>query len=106
MMVVAWEGSDRREHLPPDWQARRLRRFKMDGYRCTAVNVYGERCEEPAEECDHIGSRDDHRLEMLRSLCTWHHGKKSARQGNRAAYQRRRKIDERFRRTETHPGLL
>jgi 5-methylcytosine-specific restriction protein A len=103
---MAWEGSDRRDHLPPDWEKRRQRRFRLDEYRCTWTNVYDERCDGPAEECDHIGKRDDHRLSKLRSLCSYHHGQKSGREGAQAANKRRAEIKKRFRREETHPGEL
>lgn len=101
---MAWAGSDRRESLPSNWDRLRKRRFRMDGYRCTATDAYGNRCTEPAEECDHIGDREDHRIDMLRSLCKWHHGKKSGSQGAAAARKKRQEIDKRFRRVETHPG--
>jgi hypothetical protein len=78
----------------------------MDGHRCTARDAYQERCAEPAEECDHIGDRDDHRIEMLRSLCKWHHGKKSGAQGAEAAAKARAFHNKKFRRTEAHPGAL
>lgn len=104
---MGWETSDRRQHLPANWRAIRERRFKLDGYQCTALDANtDERCTGPAEECDHIGSRDDHSIEMLRSLCKWHHSQKTARQGARAAAARRKKMANRFRREEKHPGLL
>lgn len=78
----------------------------MDGFQCTALDANtGERCPAPAEECDHIGDRDDHRLKMLRSLCTYHHGKKSGGQGAAARAKAIAQNRNRFRRTETHPGL-
>lgn len=102
-----WKDSDRRDHLPSNWRKVRAQRFRLDQYQCTARDPNtGDRCPEPAEECDHIGSRDDHRLEMLRSLCTWHHAQKSAREGAKAAYARRKARDLKLRRTEDHPGLL
>lgn len=104
--MPGWKNSDRRQHLPAGWGRLRERRFRMDGYRCTAVDQYGNRCESPAEECDHIGSRDDHRIEMLRSLCTWHHGKKSGQQGAQAANAKRQQAASKFKRSEDHPGLL
>ena len=104
--MPGWAGSDRRSHLPADWEKIRAKRFQMDQYQCTATDIYGVRCLSPAEECDHIGSRDDHRLEMLRSLCTWHHGKKSGQQGAQAAARKRRQNGKKFLRTEGHPGLI
>lgn len=104
---MGWETSDRRQHLPKNWKALREARFKLDGYQCTARDRNtDERCAGPAEECDHTGSRDDHRISMLRSLCKWHHSQKTARDAGRAAVQKRKKIASRFRREEQHPGLL
>lgn len=105
--MAGWQNSDRRDHLPSNWAALREQRFKMDGYRCTAKDPStDERCPEPAEECDHLGRRDDHRLHMLTSLCTWHHGKKSGHQGAKAMWARKKAHEKKFRRTEEHPGLL
>jgi 5-methylcytosine-specific restriction protein A len=103
---MGWETSDRREHLPSDWRELRQKRFEIDGFRCTYENVYGERCPAPAEECDHIGNRNDHRIAMLRSLCKFHHGQKTSAQGALAAAAERRRHNSRFRREERHPGLL
>ena len=103
---MAWEGSTRKESLPPNWQKLRAERFKIDGFRCTQRDVYGERCEEPAQECDHHGDRLDHRIQNLRSLCSWHHQKKSSRQGAQARYAKKRAFENKFRRTETHPAFL
>lgn len=103
---MAWENSDRLEHLPADWKKRRRDRFRRDGYQCTYRDEFGERCNSPAEECDHIGSRDDHRIEMLRSLCSYHHGKKSGSQGGSASARARRSRTKKFDRTETHPALM
>lgn len=102
-----WEGSDRRSLLPPNWAKLRQHRFRIDGYRCTGRDANtGQRCTGPAEECDHIGDREDHRLEMLRSLCGWHHGQKSGAEGARAVAKKRASVAKRFRREEVHPGLL
>lgn len=104
--LVAWERSDRRQELPPDWPTTRRRIFHRDGYRCTWRDIYGKRCEEPATDVDHIKRGNDHRDSNLRSLCGWHHDKKSAAEGGQAAAAVRRQHDKKFRRTETHPGLL
>lgn len=105
--MPGWQGSTRKETLPPDWKKRREERFRLDGYQCTATNaVTGERCDGPAEECDHHGDRLDHSIDNLRSLCSWHHGRKSAAQGLIAKANRLRRADSKFRRDERHPGLL
>lgn len=103
--MSGWQNSDRRDHLPPNWASLRKACFRRDGNRCTAKNAYGERCPEVAEECDHLGERDDHRLHMLTSLCSWHHGKKSGQQGAAARAKIIRRNKQKFRRTEAHPGL-
>jgi len=106
IVVPGWSSSNRRQDLPSNWPALRQKRFKLDGYRCTWTNPYGERCVEPAEECDHIGERTDHRIEKLRSLCEYHHGQKSGREGAEARARQWRKNNSKFRRSEQHPGML
>lgn len=104
--MPGWVNSDRRQFLPPDWRQRREERFKIDGYRCTAILPQtGDRCMGPAEECDHIGKRTDHRIEMLRSLCSWCHAKKSSAEGARARQAKLDRNNMKFRRTEDHPSL-
>lgn len=101
---MAWDGSTRKETLPPDWRQRRAAVFARDGNRCVIVKKNGRRCWDKATDCDHIGSRDDHSLQNLRSLCAWHHGKRSASQGGTASANRpKRQIN---RPPETHPGLI
>ncbi|OKI45100.1 HNH endonuclease [Micromonospora sp. CB01531] len=101
-----WQNSDRRDRLPPNWDAIRKRVLKRDGYRCRATNVYGERCDERAVDVDHIKRDDDHSEDALQSLCEWHHDKKSGAEGARARAAIRRRHAQKFRRTEGHPGLL
>lgn len=101
-----WQGSDRSSRLPADWAKIRRRVFKRDGYRCVETMQDGTRCPEPAEECDHIRRGDDHRDENLRSLCSWHHQRKSSSEGAQAKAAIWRKNNRKFRRAETHPGLL
>lgn len=104
--MTQWAGSDRSSRLPADWAKIRSKVFKRDGYRCTAKMLDGTRCPGAAEECDHVRRGDDHRMENLTSLCTWHHGKKSGTEGGQARAAKWRKNNRRFRRGETHPGLL
>jgi 5-methylcytosine-specific restriction enzyme A len=101
-----WLGSDRRARLPADWPYRRARVLRRDGYRCTALSIYGERCELRATDVDHIKPGDDHRETNLASLCTWHHRRKSGAEGAAAAQRNRTKAQARFRRNETHPGRI
>lgn len=98
---MGWETSNRREHLPPDWPARRIARLELDGWRCTALMRDGTRCTERATDVDHHRGRDHHELADLRSLCSWHHDRKSSREGAAA----RQALRER-RQPERHPGLI
>ena len=104
---MAWEGSTRKETLPPDWPQRRQAVFARDGNRCVVIKKDGRRCWDDASDCDHVGDRNDHRLENLRSLCSWHHQRRSSMQGGTASAQagqaRRKSI---LRPPEQHPGLI
>lgn len=104
--MAGWAGSNRREELPPDWEQIRRRVLRRDNSRCVEVDQYGRRCNASATDVDHIRPGDDHRLSNLRSLCSWHHNRKSGSEGGAAAAANRRRNSQKFRRTETHPGLL
>lgn len=104
--MPGWEGSDRRHRLPPDWDARRKRILRRDGYRCKVKNAYSERCKEPAVDVDHIINNDDHSESNLQAICEWHHDKKSGSEGARARAAAIRRTSKKFVRTEAHPGLL
>jgi 5-methylcytosine-specific restriction protein A len=103
---MAWSSSDRRAHLPKNWQQLRRRVFIRDGHQCTAIDPNtGLRCPEAADEVDHLGHRDDHRLEKLAAICSWHHKQRTAAQAGAARARAARERDRKFRRTEEHPGL-
>lgn len=97
---MTWEGSDRSARLPSDWRERRAIVLKRDQHRCTVLMRNGTRCTDDATEVDHIVPGDDHRLENLRAICTWHHLRKSSGEGNTA----RTRVTQR-RPAEPHPGL-
>lgn len=99
---MAWEGSDRASRLPHDWQARRIRVLRRDGYRCQARLLTGGLCLQPASEVDHIVPGDDHRPENLRAICRSCHGRKTAAEGNAA----RKRLPPKRRPPERHPGAL
>lgn len=101
-----WANSDRRDRLPKDWPQIRRRVLKRDGGRCTERNDYGQRCPELATDVDHVKPGDDHSLSNLRSLCSWHHNRKSGAEGAQARAAIRRRNGKKFKRTENHPGLL
>lgn len=99
-MSGGWKGSDRRERLPADWEARRRFVFERDGGQCTEQTRRG-RCKAPATDCDHVVPGDDHSYANLTSLCGPHHAEKSAREGAAA----REALSTATRRPpEFHPG--
>lgn len=103
--MTGWAGSTRKVTLPPDWEARRAAVFERDGHRCVYVRSTGRRCSERTRlECDHINDRDDHSLENLQTLCTWHHLRKSGGQGGKASAEARKQRTP-FREPEPHPAL-
>lgn len=91
--------SSRTAPLPADWWRRRTIVLKRDGYQCTHIREdTGRRCIEKATDVDHIGEAHDHRIKMLRSLCSWHHNQKTARQGGSRARSGKKSV--------SHPGLV
>lgn len=102
--MSGWEGSDRRERLPANWEALRAERLRLDGHRCTWRLPSGARCPRRATDVDHkIAMADDDRIEALQSLCAHHHGRKTAVEALRAKRSQARK---RYRPAEGHPGRL
>lgn len=100
-MPGRWAGSTRRAELPPDWDTViRPRILARDGHRCTWTTDY-KRCREQASDVDHRGDPHDHSDANLRSLCGWHHDRKSSAEGNAA----RTRLTMRHP-PERHPGLL
>jgi 5-methylcytosine-specific restriction endonuclease McrA len=99
-----WAGSTRRSTLPADWMRRRNHVLKRDQRMC---RIKGPMCIGTATEVDHVGSRDDHRTEMLRAACHPCHLDRSSSQGGAALGQQRKKIAAARRRPpESHPGVL
>lgn len=108
-MSRPWSGSNRKSRLPANWELLRRQVGSRDGWACQwVIEIDGRRqkCLRKANEVDHIVAGDDHRLENLRCLCTYHHAKKSGREGKDAQAQRRRAAAQKFVRTEQHPGLI
>lgn len=99
---MPWEGSDRRSRLPADWPTLRRRILRRDGYRCQERLADGSLCDARATDVDHVIPGDDHSESNLRSLCSWHHRRKSSREGNAA----RGPVPTRTRAPERHPGAL
>src|SRR5687767_279152 len=98
---MTWTGDPRT--TTPQWRATRRRILKRDSHRCTWMD-HGERCSQPANQVDHIipvadGGTDEDT--NLRALCTPHHQRKTAIEGNHARWHR----NPRTRPPEQHPGL-
>ncbi|QMP84547.1 HNH endonuclease [Streptomyces phage Endor2] len=104
--VSGWQNSNRRDRLPPDWFKIRARVLRRDGHTCTHRDANGIRCADLATDVDHIRPGDDHSMENLRALCSWHHGQKSGAEGAAAKAANWRRQNQKFRRSEDHPGLL
>lgn len=95
---MAWEGSDRLQRLPSDWEARRKRVLRRDGHACQSP-----RCSARATHVDHIEPSGSDEEWNLQALCAYHHNKKSSREGN-AAQARLRKLLKRE--PEQSPGAI
>lgn len=90
--MSGWKGRD----LPAGWEKLRQQRKKMAGGRCEVMSqirgnsrtIYGEgtRCVRKGSELDHVGDRDDHRIEMLRWTCWPHHRAKTSKQSAAARW--------------------
>jgi 5-methylcytosine-specific restriction enzyme A len=85
-----WHGSRHRAELPPDWEQRRLRILRRDGYQCRGMvqTAPVRLCGERATDVDAIvptfaGGSHTHD-ENLQSLCRHHHLVKSGREGRAA----------------------
>lgn len=100
--------------LPSKWAKIREAVFKRDGYRCTqALPLTGKRCPNHRGdakgtrlECDHIGSKWDHSMSNLTTLCAYHHAKKTSDQGIAAREAKYAPKARNKPREEQHPGLI
>lgn len=80
LIGVRCMASRRLSPLPRNWAALRRAVFKRDAHRCVKCGS----CERL--ECDHVGDRDDHRIEQMQTLCHACHSVKTARDaGNSSA---------------------
>lgn len=100
MSKKPWQGSNRKERLPTNWQELRRTVIARAAGRCQAPMRDGTRCSDAGIDVDHVIAGDDHSLDNLQLLCRWHHAKKSAREGSlsRPRYSEKRP-------QEPHPGL-
>lgn len=88
-----FEGSDRRSRLPANWPQIRAQVLRRDGHRCQWLVPYRQqiKCGALAREVDHVVRGDDHRLDNLQALCSYHHRLKTGAEGGRAAAEARLK---------------
>lgn len=100
---MAWQSSNRRSELPPDWPRRRARILRRDRRRCRWPLTFGGECGAEANEVDHRRDPHDHSPANLWALCTWHHQRKTLTESSAA----RRETPTRTRRrvAEPHPGM-
>lgn len=79
--------------LPSNWQELRRAVAERAGGRCEVIKPNGKRCWDRGTDCDHIrGGADggqDHSLENLQWICTWHHRRKTSAEANAARAARR-----------------
>lgn len=96
--------SARRTSLPREFFRNREIVLRRDGHQCQLR--FPDRCIGVANQSDHIGDRNDHRIENMRAACAPCHAHRSATQGGAAegAARRARQAAQR-RAPERHPGL-
>ncbi len=83
---------------PPDWQSRRQKVLRRDGYICQECSVRSTRVDDVRFDVDHIVPKSDggsHALENLQTLCPSCHANKHS--GNRSLRRRARKYERRNR---------
>lgn len=97
-MSGQWEGSQRAQRLPEDWESyRRPAVLARDKGFCHVCHKPG------ATDVDHLNPGDDHSLSNLAAIHAWPcHARKSAREGV-AARAARRAL--RYRPKAKHPGM-
>lgn len=82
----AWQGSNRRATLPPDWPAIAARTLRRDrtcqlAYPGTWHTRHGPtRCAGRSSEVDHIGDPSDHTPGNLRGVCAPCHRRRTQAQ--------------------------
>jgi 5-methylcytosine-specific restriction enzyme A len=110
---TGWQGSTRKATLPRGWTTIRRRILRRDplcqwgsqpgDHELSPVPAGG--CSARSTDVDHTASRDDHRDEVLRGLCSAHHLTRSSHQGGRAyAQAAATRKAARYRTPEQHPG--
>lgn len=86
------------EEYPPDWQARRRKVLRRDGYTCQACGLRSTRVDDIRFDVDHVVPKSDggsHALDNLQTLCPPCHARKHP--GNSGLKRRARQFDRRNR---------
>lgn len=98
--MPGWNGSRRRDELPPNWGQLKKQAKARAGGRCER-KTNGVRCDRAGKELHHI-KRDVHDLRWLEWLCPEHHRIETIKQAKAA--QRAKYQAARYRQLEAHPG--
>ena len=103
---MVWSTSDRKQRLPSNWMQLRAEVFRLKGRKCYIVTD-GVPCTREALEVDHKVPGDDHSIENLFPICTYHHRRKSSSEGWEALRRKRRqarnRVDKQFGWAEKRP---
>jgi 5-methylcytosine-specific restriction enzyme A len=99
-------GSRRTVPLPPDWRAVTFAILARDpvcrwGRIVGIVPAESGLCNGDSEEVDHFGAPWDHRPEVLRGICHYHHLRRTSMQANAAKALLRA---QKTRPADNHPG--
>lgn len=98
---MTW-GEEKGRELPANWESEIVPAVKdKAGGRCQWTLPSGRRCPRRGTDVDHIGPNHVHKLNNLRLLCSFHHDKRTSKQGLAARAARKA---QKFRRGEEHPN--
>jgi len=102
---MAWQNN-RPNHVPTRVREQALDR---DGHRCTAVMQNGQRCPETTNlEAAHLGQwqpGEHTTVDMVRTLCHWHHNRETQQQAATARTQATHTKPSPTRPPEQHPAF-
>ena len=99
---MSWNATGRREELPADWTQRRAHVIQREQGQCQWLSpITGNRCLERGNEVHHT-DRNNHAVNSLVLLCTFHHMRITTKQSAQA----RRKARAKAWAKPKHPGLL
>lgn len=104
---MAWETSDRKSRLPPNWLQLRKEVFELKGRLCLMLKD-GVICGAEASDIDHIVPNDDDSIDNLQPVCRACHKRKSSSEGWHALRKKkaaaRERVKKQYGHEEAHPG--